>query len=123
MTPTKVYPGFPLDRAGRWVGITEDHRFVTGQGDEITPVGGWGKHPLAHLGGIEMMFVLLQVDSEWSALTKAQQRCLLNPGTRSKRPWAVLTGKGLADDAGLTTHGWFLKLAVECTQQRSERAA
>ena len=121
--PIKVYPGYPLDRAGRWVGITDDHQFVTGgPGDTISPVGGWGKNPLAHVTGIEMFIVLLNVDREWRDLTKAQRRCLQAPETRTARPWAALVDKGLAHLDGLTTRGHFLRRAHERTEQRKEAA-
>ncbi len=120
--PTKVYPGYPLG-ADRWVGITEDHQWVMGDGDKIDPVGGWGNHPLATPSGIEMLLTLLNVDNEWRALTKPQRRCLMDPTTRTARPWAALVGKGLADADGPTSRGTFLRLAHEWTVRADQRAA
>ncbi len=121
-TATRVYPGYPLG-PGRWVGITEDHRWVMGSDQEITPVGGWGVHPLATPSGIEMLVTLVSVDVEWRSLTKAQQRCLLDPGSATARPWAALAGRGLVTDGALTARGMFLRLAHEWTVRASERAA
>lgn len=123
MTQIKVYPGYPLDNDGRWVGITEDHQFVTGQGDNIQPVGGWGKHPLAHAGGLEMFITLLNVGTDWADLTKAQQRCLRDPDTRTARPWQTLIDKGLANADGLSARGWFLRLAKEWIDRPKQDAA
>lgn len=123
--PTKVYMGYHLG-AGRWVGITEDHQWVMGEGSDnatIEPVGGWGKHPLATPTGMQMLLTLLNVDNEWRALTKPQRRCLMDPTTITVRPWRALTDKGLATADGLSARGMFLRLAREWCVRASQRAA
>ena len=122
---TKVYAGYPLG-GGRWVGITEDHQWVIGEGSDdatIQPVGGWGKHPLATPTGIEMLLVLVNVDNEWRALTGPQRRCLMDPTTATARPWRALADRGLVTDGALTARGTFLRLAREWCDRAAERAA
>lgn len=88
-------------------GIDNDghlHEIIDGVGRRM----GVGPHPLASRDGIKLLCLWLEWDARWDALTKAQQRCLLDPTTRSTRPWKALQDRGYADDIGLTEAGKFL---------------
>ena len=68
---------------------------------------GVGKHPLASRDGMKLLCLFIEWGQRWDALTKAQQRCVLDPTTRTTRPWK-LQDKGYAANDALTEAGRFL---------------
>lgn len=111
MTDTQAQ--IAIDNDGHFYELNEE----TGMARRM---GGWGKYPLAHKDGIKLMCLWLQYDKQWDELTRAQQRCVLQPETATTRPWAALVEKGYGAPVigELTESGRFLARFVTKVKHR-----